>query len=1725
MNPAAKPCLSRGTAVLCLLFISLMSPAQVTIATALPGCLDSGIKSYGVSCGGGATEFGVSGNSFIVRNVDGAACCGSGGDGKTYFEFPSIDISGFRDVSLSMSYTASSTTYEEVPGGPHFGCTGNLSIDNGHDQMLFAYSLDESPFIHDKYVHGTTPSDFTGTWQVNGISGNTLKIRVWASNKAAVESFSFSSLVITGIPIPVSAGPDQTACGLAPIALSASGAGIWSGGKGTFSNPYSPSSNYTPGPGEIGTTVTLTYRSRMEAGCGSVNQAPEDYLALTINGPPKLLAPGNQSACEQYVLPPITGTNLQNPGYFTGPGGSGRSFLPGEVLTSPITLYAFDGINGCHDEAIFHIEVYAKPQLDPIPAVTTCGSFVLPAINGPSPGPNPAYFTEANGTGYALLPGTRVTASGTYFAFSSSTDGCSDEKAFKVQILPQPQLQAPLPQTACDSFLLPRIQGSDLSGNQSYFTQPNGAGIRLPADTILRKSGTFFIFDVLNACTATASFTVSIFPRPSLAQQKDTTACGFLVLPEIRGNNLSGRQAYFTGTLGSGIRKNAGDTLFVSTRLYIFDSNGNCTAQDTLQVSIHEAPSFASVPDTILACSQYTLPPMSGTGLSGQQAYFTGPAGSGNRLQAGHIIQDTAHLYLFDKVGTCTEELQITILPVQPLQIDTIPDILACKALPLPPITGIRLGQHEAYFTGPGGTGLRYLPGHILTASSTLYAFGGLVPGCTSERRFEVTIAEAPIPSLSATSTIHCHGDSSAAILLDISKGTPPYRIQWEDGTKDSLSRRNLPAAPYQVTVTDSSGCTADAFIELTQPSEVILLCTPLKSVGKINGEDGEAEVQISGGTGRLDLQIDGPVNFSRKALLPDRYRFSHLKPGHYTVRLNDSLNCTKTGSFFIAEPICSLQVTLEATPPRCASSADGAIVVQVHNGTRPFEFDWSTPQLKGNDRPESLSAGTYQVTVTDSVGCADTAEVEIQSPPVLELECLAATPTTRLNGKDGTQSVWLAGGKPPYQLILTGGRQQNYFISKPGLYTIDSLPSNTYTLLLADSAGCTSSICNFFIEAPRCDLEVELSGTAPTCSGSADGHITATISNAKAPVQLIWSPDWPGQDLQRSGLPAGEYQLEVTDDRLCKATASVQLKDPSPLELHCNILQEPKTVGGSEGIVEMHISGGTAPLTLTWSGPGFTPAATLPDTLTIRSLPAGTYYASIADANNCAKTCSLTLNPIVCTLKVEAESTPSRCFGEASGSVRLRVTGAKGYPLFHWSNGATARDLEGLTAGTYAVTVTDAALCQDSTHTYIYNPPALLVDAAAVSGPTGPNRYNGLAYLRCEGGVPPYSLTWEGPVSGQLSRTIPGRDTLRTLPSGIYTLTLRDSNSCIATARFSIDTFNCQISANISQQALDCETAALITKVSGTHGPLIFDWSRDEMDGVQNPSPVSAGRYSVHIRDTNGCSVNADVEVAVSGPPIPTLEVLDGLCAGDPGSIIIEKIQGGRAPFTIAVNHGQDKPLGALPLSLRNIPPGNVRLNLRSSDACRFDTLLRINPVEIPLLELGQDQEILKGDSAELQPQIGFEPETLRWIPETGLSHPRELGTNAGPEVTTTYLLRVTDQNGCTVEDQVSIFVRESTPIFFPSAFSPDGDGINDYFTGFAGPLVLVIEKLLIFDRWGKLLFEGHGIPPGDPSSGWNGRTPNGDPVPAGVYVYKAVVKLQNGKTDILAGEVSVVR
>ena len=176
--------------------------------------------------------------------------------------------------------------------------------------------------------------------------------------------------------------------------------------------------------------------------------------------------------------------------------------------------------------------------------------------------------------------------------------------------------------------------------------------------------------------------------------------------------------------------------------------------------------------------------------------------------------------------------------------------------------------------------------------------------------------------------------------------------------------------------------------------------------------------------------------------------------------------------------------------------------------------------------------------------------------------------------------------------------------------------------------------------------------------------------------------------------------------------------------------------------------------------------------------------------------------------------------------------------------------------------------------------------------------------------------------------------------------------------------------------------------------------------------------------------------------------------------------------------------------------------------------------------LDLPERLNLQLGDEVHLDPGLGGRAlRRVQWQPETGVDCPSCPVVSIQPRVTGVYTLEVEDAYGCLASQGVFLIVTERRRVFVPDAFSPNGDGINDWFTLYAGPEVRLINSLRVFDRWGGMVFERTDFPPNDESAGWDGSLPGRRPASTGTYIYAAELELINGERIAVNGEVSVLR
>jgi hypothetical protein len=206
---------------------------------------------------------------------------------------------------------------------------------------------------------------------------------------------------------------------------------------------------------------------------------------------------------------------------------------------------------------------------------------------------------------------------------------------------------------------------------------------------------------------------------------------------------------------------------------------------------------------------------------------------------------------------------------------------------------------------------------------------------------------------------------------------------------------------------------------------------------------------------------------------------------------------------------------------------------------------------------------------------------------------------------------------------------------------------------------------------------------------------------------------------------------------------------------------------------VNLTVNGGTLPYAFSWSN-----GATNED---LKGLPLGIYAVTVNDANNCTVNTSVTITqPTQISLSTSQNNVS--CFGGNNASINLTVSGATAPYRFNWSNGRTTEDINGLVAGLYTVTVSDANNCISVTSVSI-SQPALLTANLLGSNVSCFGGSNGAVNLTAAGGTLPYSFIWS---NGSTTEDISG------LTIGNYAVTVSDANACTSTFSTSVSASPC---------------------------------------------------------------------------------------------------------------------------------------------------------------------------------------------------------------------------------------------------------------------------------------------------------------------------------------------
>ncbi|MDZ7876670.1 MAG: gliding motility-associated C-terminal domain-containing protein [Saprospiraceae bacterium] len=587
-----------------------------------------------------------------------------------------------------------------------------------------------------------------------------------------------------------------------------------------------------------------------------------------------------------------------------------------------------------------------------------------------------------------------------------------------------------------------------------------------------------------------------------------------------------------------------------------------------------------------------------------------------------------------------------------------------------------------------------------------------------------------------------CFNYTNGLATATVTGGTAPYSYSWSNGQAGGQTILGIRAGSYMLTVTDAANVQVTKDFTVGQPTQLVGTATPvggLCTAGLMNyqgtGSDGTAPYTYVWRNLATNQTTDGGILNAPSA-------------GSYHLSVTDAKGCEVTK---VVNIVSDIDVTVRTVAVSCGGDNNGVAEARVSGGLPPYFFSWNVQNATAQTLL-NVTGGTYIVTVTDANGCKKSAVGTVEEPPVLHPNVLLSD---QCSGS-ATAKVVPTGGTPPFSITWSNGgignRQSN-------------LGVGIYYVTVTDAKGCNKS--EEIKVSKQSGVQITTNKFDATCLGINTGYASAkTIGDGLGTYVFKWSngatSSSPPTFSEIGNLAPGTYTVTATDGAGCKDSATIQVKAQRTVEFSAN---PTGTVCGSSmgSITITNPVGGTAPYTYNWSTGATTPS--------VSGLAPGLYMITVTDASGCYG---------VQTVNVEGISniTATVTKGNAvcnlpTGNISLtNITGGTAPYSYKWSDLTSANQpasRTGLAAGTYKVTITDAAGCFKTNTIDILNVPNFTLTLNVV--PAMCTRSDGKISVVASNGTAPYTYKL-----GTITNTTGIFDGLT---NGKYVVSATDANGC----------------------------------------------------------------------------------------------------------------------------------------------------------------------------------------------------------------------------------------------------------------------------------------------------------------------------------------------------------
>jgi len=849
--------------------------------------------------------------------------------------------------------------------------------------------------------------------------------------------------------------------------------------------------------------------------------------------------------------------------------------------------------------------------------------------------------------------------------------------------------------------------------------------------------------------------------------------------------------------------------------------------------------------------------------------------------------------------------------------------------------------------------------------------------------------SECNLSAQAIVSTISCIGKKDGSIKISVFTGKPPYLYSFNGGQFNTLFNfNNLAQGNYTVIVSDIKLCKDTLYLTVGPPAPIIANLT-IDSVSCFGLKDGEVVSNTSGGFGPYSYNwSSAPGNFTNK--------ITGLGAGNYKLSISDSKACTAVQTFTVLQPE-EIKAAFISTQVSCAGMNNGSINTVITGGTAPYSLLWNTGSSSAN--LSNIKAGNYSLSVVDGHSCKSTMSIDISEPLQLKFTSSFSNPSC-FGMNNGMCDVNVTGGTAPYTYLWNDK-------SKSTGSSINNIGQGNYKVVITDAMGC-SMTQSFILQDPPV-LKLSLTTIDEKCPGANDGSASCKLTSGNGPFNFNWSQVGIGNINTATGLIPGAYSVTITNNDGCSIEQDFNINNALPFVV--NITTQPVACPNSmDGQASAIVINGVAPYNYIWDDPAN-------QTGSIASgLNVGNYSVTVTDARNCALVLPVSIqasNPVdIVSYKV----TDQTCNNIYDGQIDIQISGGKLPYDINWSGGLPKNQpiVNALTAGSYKVTVTDAAGCYVQKQFKLSAPPEIKIDFTAKSV-TCLNANDGSLEALVTGGNAPYNYFWS---NGAINNSIDNN-----LSGGSYSLTIVDGSSCYQIANFIVDFPTAVLDYNLIQSFKACyntglnEVEAIITSSTGTN--YTYEWS----NGVNNSNKINSltsGNYTLSLTDQFGCKLVKSIAVSEWEPIIINFSVIPSSCDVSKDAVInILSIKGGAAngdlsKYKIEIN---GSPAG---LMINQLEGGKTyTLNITDNQGCELIQSIEIPKTESIIYSVEANSPVCyKGNNGNIKLTNiagGTSPYSYQW--QTGYFTSDVYNLTSG-----TYYFTISDSKGCSKTGNTSL-------------------------------------------------------------------------------------------------------